>query len=194
MRTGEVHMPLPEEKRADTIDPTLLRVSLQRATALPLALRAIRACPAESVLPVRSALPIRTGALQAPLAALYRANQILGRIGPPLGRLALKRLVCCWKRTRMLPPPSCAMTGSATPRVPSLIAAGADHNVPSKRLHTMVGKPVAGLCTQTAVARPVESMTTEGESTLMLEVAGASMLMRTGNVHVFDAALWRLRT
>src|SRR5262245_29618695 len=172
------------------MDPTELRTSFQTATALPLALAAILACTAVSVpVPVTSRLLSFTGVLQVPAAAAYRANQMLGSIGPPLGRPPLKRLVCCCQRTRTLPLPSSAMTGSATPRVPSLRAAGGDHEVPSKRLHTTVGNIVVGLCSQTAVARPAASMTTDGALVNMLEPKGALVLMRTGAVHVLDAAL-----
>src|SRR6185369_3208186 len=172
------------------MDPTLLRTSLQTATALPLALTAIRACVVVSVpVPVTSRLLSFTGALQVPLPAVYRANQVFGSIGPPLGRPPLERLVCCCQRTRTLPLPSCAMTGSATPRVPSLSAAGADHEVPSKRLHTTVGNVVVGLCSQTTVARPAASITTEAEPTNTLDPGGGTMLMRTGAVQAFDAAL-----
>src|ERR1044071_5865796 len=123
------------------MDPTLLRTSFQTATAFPLALTAIRACVAVSVpLPVTSRLLSFTGVLHVPAAAAYLANQMLGSIGPPLGRPPLKRLVCCCQRTRTLPLPSSAMTGSATPRVPSLSAAGADHEEPVKRGQTAGGK------------------------------------------------------
>src|SRR4029077_572284 len=100
---------------------------------------------AESVpVPVTSRLLIFPGVLQVPAAAAYLANQMFGSIGPPLGRPPLKRLVCCCQRTRMLPLPSSAMTGSSTPRVPSLSAAGADHEVPLKRVQTIVGKVLTG--------------------------------------------------
>src|SRR5262245_35367182 len=172
------------------MDPTLLRTSFQTATALPPALTAILACVATSVpVPVTSRLLSLTGVLQVPAAAAYRANQMFGSIGPPLGRPPLKRFVCCCQRTRTLPLPSCATTGSATPRVPSLSAAGADHEVPSKRLHTTVGNVVVGLCSQTTVARPTESITAEGEPTNTLDPGGGTMLMRTGAVQAFDVAL-----